>query len=45
MMNISKHYLRGVKMEMLDKFRFQLKEIDGRIIIYDNYCNEERELI
>lgn len=32
-------------MEMLDNFRFQLKEVDGKIIVYDSYDNTERELI
>ena len=31
-------------MEMLDEFRFQIKEEDGRIFIFDNLNNEIREL-
>ena len=45
MVNGLTHYFGGVKMEILNEFRFQLKEIDGKILIYDSLNNEERELV
>jgi len=32
-------------MEILNEYRFELREKDGRIFVFDNEYNEERELI